>query len=164
MASNSRQTRRRITIERRLTAPIDAVWDLWTTAPGIECWWGPEGFQVKVHHLDLRPGGELHYDMTAIAPDQIDFLKKAGMPIRQPASLTYTSVLPQRHLGFRQLADFIPGVKPYEVEHSVDFAQEGAIVRMTLTLDAMHDEQWTKMAVMGWEQELGKLARLLQSR
>jgi uncharacterized protein YndB with AHSA1/START domain len=86
------------------------------------------------------------------------------MPITQPATVTYTEVVPQRRLEFRQLADFIPGVKPYEVEHSVDFGQDGSTVRMTLTLDAMHDEQWTKMAVMGWEQELGKLARLLEAR
>jgi hypothetical protein len=27
----------------------------------------------------------------------------------------------------------------------------------------MHDENWTRMAVMGWESELGKLARVLTS-
>jgi hypothetical protein len=32
---------------------------------------------------------------------------------------------------------------------------------MVLMLDAMHDEQWTRMAVMGWESQLGKLAKLL---
>jgi hypothetical protein len=35
-------------------------------------------------------------------------------------------------------------------------------VRLVLTLDAMHDEQWTRLAVMGWESELGKLARVLE--
>jgi len=35
-------------------------------------------------------------------------------------------------------------------------------VRLVLTLDAMHNKQWTKMAVMGWEQELGKLAKVLK--
>jgi hypothetical protein len=35
---------------------------------------------------------------------------------------------------------------------------------MVLTLDAMHDETWTQRAVMGWESELGKLARLLETR
>ena len=35
---------------------------------------------------------------------------------------------------------------------------------MVLTMDAMHDENWTKMAVMGWESELGKLAKLLGER
>jgi hypothetical protein len=34
-------------------------------------------------------------------------------------------------------------------------------VRLVLTIDAMHDEKWTKLAVMGWENELGKLAAVL---
>jgi len=37
-------------------------------------------------------------------------------------------------------------------------------VRMVLTQDAMHDAQWTKLATMGWESELGKLAKLLERR
>jgi uncharacterized protein YndB with AHSA1/START domain len=163
MASNLPQTRRKITIERTLTAPIERVWELWTTKDGIESWWGPEGFEVEVHAIDLRSGGEMRYAMAATAPDQIDFLKKAGMQLRQEARVIYTEVVPQRRLGFRQLADFIPGVKPYEISHSVDFVEQGRIVRMTLALDAMHDEQWTRLAVMGWESELGKLARLLES-
>jgi hypothetical protein len=35
---------------------------------------------------------------------------------------------------------------------------------MILTIDAMHDERWTQLAVMGWESELGKLAKLIASR
>jgi hypothetical protein len=27
---------------------------------------------------------------------------------------------------------------------------------MALTIDAMHDEEWTRRAVAGWEMELGK--------
>ena len=38
-----------------------------TTKDGIESWWGPGGFTVKVRKLDLRSGGELHYAMIAIA-------------------------------------------------------------------------------------------------
>jgi len=37
-------------------------------------------------------------------------------------------------------------------------------VRMVLTFDAMHDEHWTQMAVMGRESGLGKLARVLEAR
>jgi hypothetical protein len=100
--------------------------------------------------------------MTAIAPEQIEFLKKAGMPQTTESLVTYTEVEPLRRLGFRQMADFIPGVKPYEVATTVALETGPQGVRMVLTLDAMHDEQWTKMAVMGWESELAKLARLLQ--
>ena len=34
---------------------------------------------------------------------------------------------------------------------------------LKLTLDAMHDEEWTQRAVMGWEQELGKLEETLKA-
>ena len=37
-----------------LSATVEDVWALWTTEPGIESWWGPDGFDVTVGHLDLR--------------------------------------------------------------------------------------------------------------
>lgn len=155
--------RRKVTLERTFNAAIQDVWDLWTTKEGIESWWGPDGFSVKVRKLDLRPGGELAYVMSATAPEQIDFLRKAGMPLTNEHRLTYTEVVPQRRLGYRHLADFIADVKPYEVATTVEFDVGPLSVRMVLTFDAMHDEHWTKLAVMGWESELGKLAKLLKT-
>lgn len=155
---------RPVRIERTVNGDVEQAWELWTTRDGIEAWWGPEGFAVKVGKLDLRAGGELLYAMTAIAAEQVDFLKKAGMPITMQARVTYTEVTPPRRLAFRQVADFIPGVKAYEVAHMVEFDQVPGGVRMVLTMDAMHDEHWTRLAVMGWESELGKLAALLARR
>jgi uncharacterized protein YndB with AHSA1/START domain len=162
LASQTQPARRRVSIERTVNAAIEDVWELWTTKNGIESWWGPPGFEVKVRRLDVRRGGELLYAMTAIAPEQIEFLKKAGMALTTESLVTYTDVVPLKRLAFTQMADFIPNVKPYEVATTVDLAagQEG--VRMVLTLDAMHDEYWTKMAVMGWESELDRLAGLLK--
>src|SRR4030081_1824748 len=99
--------KRRITIERTFQAPIADVWDLWTTKEGIESWWGPDGFEVKIRKLDLRPGGELLYAMTAIALPQIQFMKKAGMPLTTEARITYTEIVAQRRLAYIHLADFI---------------------------------------------------------
>jgi uncharacterized protein YndB with AHSA1/START domain len=162
MATEQPQTRRQITLERRFDAPLDAVWQLWTTREGIESWWGPEGFSVRVHRLELRPGGELEYYMTATAPEQAEFLKKAGMPLTQKARVVFTEIVPRRRLAFTQKADFIPGVKPYDVATGVEFEESAQGVRLLMTFDAMHDEQWTRLAVMGWESELGKLAKALQ--
>jgi uncharacterized protein YndB with AHSA1/START domain len=155
--------RRSITIERSFQAPIEEVWELWTTKEGIESWWGPDGFTVKVRRLDVRLGGELLYAMTATAPEQIEFLKKAGMALTTDSLVTYTDVVPLRRLSFTQMADFIPGVKPYEVATTVELEPISQGVRLVLTLDAMHDDYWTKMAVMGWENELGKLAKVLNA-
>jgi hypothetical protein len=41
----------------------------------IESWWAPDGSEVRVHTLELRPAGELVYDMTATAPEQIRFMQ-----------------------------------------------------------------------------------------
>ena len=162
LASQTQPARRKVSIERTFNAAIEEVWELWTTKDGIESWWGPDGFEVKVRKLDFRPGGELLYDMTAIAPEQIDFMKKAGMPLTTPSFVTYTEVVPRKRLAFTQLADFIPNVTPYKVAMAVEFDTTQQGVRMVLTLDAMHDEYWTKMAIMGWENELDKLAKLLK--
>jgi uncharacterized protein YndB with AHSA1/START domain len=162
VSAQTQPARRRITIERSFQAPVEEVWRLWTTRDGIESWWGPDGFAVKVRELDVRRGGELLYEMTAIAPEQIEFLKKAGMPLTTPSRITFVEVVPMQRLAFTQVADFIPGVKPYEVAHSVDFETSGQGVRMVLTMDAMHDDYWTKMATMGWENEFDRLGRLLQ--
>jgi len=163
LPSQIQPARRRVSIERTFAgAAAEDVWALWTTKEGIESWWGPDGFEVNVRRLDVRLRGELLYAMTATAPDQIEFLKKAGMPLTTESLVRYTDVVPLERLAFTQLADFIPGVKPYEVATTVAFEMIPEAVRLVLTLDAMHDEHWTKLAVMGWEQELDNLGRMLK--
>jgi len=154
---------KRITIERSFDAPIEDVWELWTTKEGIESWWGPEGFMVKVRKLDLRPGGDLEYAMIATGAEQVEFMKKSGMPPTTELRIRFTEITTHRRLAYDQKADFIPGTEPYDVATTVDFHTTAAGVRMVLTFDAMHDEHWTKMAVMGWESELEKLRKALQA-
>jgi len=156
--------KKRITLERVYRADIQDVWDLWTTKDGIESWWGPGGFAVTVRTLDLRPGGELLYAMTAIDPPQVAFMKQAGMPLTHEARITFTEIVPPRRLAYVHLADFIPGVEPYDVATLVELVASGGEVRMTLTFDAMHDDEWTTRATTGWEEEIGKLGALIEKR
>jgi uncharacterized protein YndB with AHSA1/START domain len=163
LGTQPQSARKRVTLERTFDAPLEDVWELWTTKGGIESWWGPEGFKVEVRSLDLRPGGEMKYAMIATAPDQIDFMKKAGMPVTNEHRLTFTEIVPLSRLAYSHDADFIPGVEPYQVATMVEFEAGADGVRMRLTFDAMHDEHWTEMAVLGWESELGKLAAVLKA-
>jgi uncharacterized protein YndB with AHSA1/START domain len=152
LASQTQPARRKVSIERTLNAPVEEVWELWTTKVGIESWWGPDGFEVNVRKLELHQGGAFLYSMTAKAPETTE------------TRATYTEVVPRKRLAFTQLADFVPGVTPYEVATAVEFDMSPRGVRMVVTLDAMHDDAWTKMAVMGWESQLDKLAKLLTAR
>ena len=154
----------KLTLERTFKASISEVWDLWTTRQGIEAWWGPEGFSVTVSALDLRPGGDLLYTMSAVEPEQMEYMVKAGMPLSTDHKLTFTDVDPPRRLAYRDMADFIPDVEPYEVETVIELFEVEDGVRMVLTFDAMHDDRWTKLAVMGRESELVRLAAILEAR
>jgi uncharacterized protein YndB with AHSA1/START domain len=151
--------RRRITMERTFDAPIEDVWELWTTKEGLESWWGPEGFSVEVHAIDLRVGGEMRYAMRATAPEVVEGMKRMGLPLVTESRLTYTEISPHRRLAY-----FVPGVAAYDVATEVELAAGAAGVRMVVTVDAMHDERWTEMAVKGWESQLGKAARALAAR
>lgn len=164
ISTASTEPRRRITLERVYDADLQDVWDLWTTKDGIESWWGPGGFAVTVRRLDLRPGGELLYAMTAIDPPQVEFMKKAGMPLTQELRITYTEVIARRRLAYVHLADFIPGVEPYDVATVVELESTPQGVRMALTFDAMHSDEWTQRAAMGWQSELDKLATVVAAR
>jgi uncharacterized protein YndB with AHSA1/START domain len=153
-----------VRLERTYDASIEDVWELWTTKEGIESWWGPEGFAVTVLVLDLQPGGELHYAMTAVGAQQIEYMKKAGMPVTTNARITFKEVTAPRRLVYTHLTDFIPGVAPYDVATVLELEPASNGARLVLTLDAMHSEEWTQRAVMGWESELSKLAGALASR
>jgi uncharacterized protein YndB with AHSA1/START domain len=156
--------RPRVTLERTFEASPEEVWELWTTKDGIEAWMGPDGFSVSVSTLDLRPGGALVYAMTAVGPDQIEYMTKAGMPLVNVQKVTFLEIDPPRRLVYRDLADFIPDVEPYQVETVVDLHHVDGGTRMVLTFEAMHDEHWTQMATMGHESELRKLAEVLAAR
>lgn len=156
--------RRKLTLERTFKASIDEVWELWTTKEGIESWWGPDGFSVEVEALDLRPGGDLIYAMSATGPEQMEYMTKAGMPLITQNRLIFKEVDPPRRLVYRNMVEFIPNVEPYEVETVLELQQVGDTVHLVISFDAMHDDQWTQMAVMGHESELGRLAALLSAR
>jgi len=152
----------KITLERSYKASLDDVWDLWTTKEGIESWWGPDGFRVEVRSLDLSVGGKLAYAMIAAGAEQIEFMKKAGMPTVTETSIVYTEVTPKTRLAYDNLVDFVPGMKTYSVSTTLELRAEGDNVNLRLLLDPMHSEEWTGRMKAGWESELGKLEKVLR--
>jgi uncharacterized protein YndB with AHSA1/START domain len=156
--------RPKLTLERTFQASIEEAWELWTTKEGIESWWGPEGFSVAVRDLDLQPGGKLVYEMTATGPDQVEYMIKSGMPLTTVQHFVYTQVEPPRRLAYRDTVDFVPGMKPYEVDNVIELHETAGGVRMVLTFEGMHDDHWTRMATLGRESQLARLDALLASR
>ena len=161
MSSPRPSARSQFSIKREYTgATVEEAWKLWTTKAGIESWWGPEGFDVTVTSLDLRPGGELIYLMVATAPEQVEFMKRAGMPLTTECRVTFTTISPPNRLIYKTLADFVPNVAPYEVSTAMHLQATDDGVKIVITFDAMHDDIWTERARAGHESQLRKLDRL----
>jgi len=157
-------SQRKITLERVYRATVEELWELWTSKEGLESWWGPEGFATTVRRLELRPGGKFEYEMTATGQEQVEAMKRANLPLTSRAHGTYGEVTPRRRLAYRTVADFIPDVKPYEVGAVIDFHIVPLGVRLTVTEDLMHNEEWTKMSEMGMSSSLDRLGKVLEGR
>jgi uncharacterized protein YndB with AHSA1/START domain len=77
-------------LERTYAAPAELVWELLTTAAGLGEWFAPDGFASRVSELELRPGGQLRYTMTATAPEQVAFMRDTGNPLSIEVRKTFT--------------------------------------------------------------------------
>jgi uncharacterized protein YndB with AHSA1/START domain len=153
-----------IVIERSYEAKLDDIWVLWTTDEGFESWWGPEGFRADVHRMEARPGGAVHYDMVADAPEAIAAMKAMGEPATTACRGHFSEFRPRERLALSQVIDFLPGVEPYDSLIEVAFAPApDGRVRMAVTLHPMHDEQTSRMQQQGFMSQLSKLDRRLQA-
>ncbi len=146
-----------IVIERRYRASLEDVWDLWTTKDGFESWWGPQGFRADVEEIDAKVGGALRYDMVADSPEMVEAMKAAGQPISHKTKSRFSELSPRTRLVLTNVVDFLPGVATYESNIQVDLSEDGEFVRMVVTLDGMHNPEFTKMQEEGFSSQLTKL-------
>lgn len=147
----------KVVIERTYRAGVEDLWELWTTKEGFESWWGPQGFRAEVQEIDARVGGALRYDMIADSPEMIAAMEQMGQPTSHPTRSRFTEVAPCSRLVLTNVIDFLPGVATYESNIAVDFLSSGDRVRMVVTLDAMHSEEFSKMQQEGFTSQLTKL-------
>jgi uncharacterized protein YndB with AHSA1/START domain len=156
-------SRQKIVVERTYRARAQEVWDLWTTKNGFESWWGPQGFRVEVHALEARVGGALRYDMIADTPEMVAEMRRQGHAPSHSTHGTFVAVEPYSRLAITHVIDFIPGVEPYDSTMRVELIPSGANVRMVVTLEAMHNEELTRMSLEGFTSQLTKLDRRFEA-
>ncbi|HLI35860.1 MAG TPA: SRPBCC domain-containing protein [Streptosporangiaceae bacterium] len=151
-------------LERTYHAPAELIWELLTTAAGLQEWFAPDGFQTRVSELDLRAGGQLRYTMTATAPEQVAFMRDTGNPLSAKVRKTFTEVVPPARLAYLSLIDFVPGHEPYEHLTTIDIEPAGGRTTVVMTIDPLHDETWTRQHRAHRAEELGNLGAAIRRR
>jgi len=151
-------------LERTYDAPAELIWELLTTAAGLQEWWAPDGFETRVSELELRPGGQLRYTMTATAPEQVAFMRGTGNPLSTELRKTFTEVAPPTRLAYLSLIDFVPDHEPYEHLTTIDIEPAGDRTNVVMTVDPLHDETWTQQHRAHRGSELDNLEAAIRRR
>jgi uncharacterized protein YndB with AHSA1/START domain len=155
------QVRETIKLEQVYKASPEKIWELWTTAEGIESWWAPDGFTVKVDRINLEPQGELIYTMTATAQPQIEFMQSVGMPLATTSYKTFIEIDPNKKISYNSLVDFVPGKEPYDFLTVVSLEPIDEGTKVVMEMQPLHDEEWTGRLVAGRQNELNNLAKVV---
>jgi uncharacterized protein YndB with AHSA1/START domain len=80
---------REIVMRRVFDAPRALVYRTWIEAKHLAHWWGPDGFTLTIHEMDVRPGGVWRYVMHG--PDGVDYENEVVYDvIDEPVRLVFT--------------------------------------------------------------------------
>jgi uncharacterized protein YndB with AHSA1/START domain len=82
---------REIVATRVFDAPRELVFKMWTKPEHVAQWWGPRGFTVTIHEMDVRPNGVWRFVMHG--PDGVDYQNKiVYLEIVEPERIVYDRV------------------------------------------------------------------------
>ena len=77
-------------IARSFDAPVEVVFDLWTTPAHLAAWLPPAGFSMEFQHADIRAGGVSQFSMTN--GEFTMFARHEYTRVERPACLEYRQI------------------------------------------------------------------------
>lgn len=79
---------REIVITRVYDAPRELVFEAWTNPEHIVRWFGPKGFELTTHEIDIRVGGRWRFDF--VGPDGKNWGNRmVFLEVREPELLVF---------------------------------------------------------------------------
>lgn len=145
-----------INVKREFDAPLELVWQAWTTAELLDQWWGPKPWRAETKTMDFREGGFWHYAM--IGPEgEKHWAKASYIAIEKEKSFTGKD-------GFCDESGTMNTALPQNLwENQFSANEEQTLVNVTLTFDKLEDlEQTIAMGFKeGFTMGLNQLDELL---
>lgn len=144
------QLDKEVIVTRVVAASLDRAFAAWADPAQIVQWFGPEGFTLDTHEIDIRPGGRWRFDM--IAPDGTVFSNR----------ITFLRIEPSRLIEADHGTDADDDPDRFRLLVTFDAQDNGKTV---VTLRQMHPTPERRGIVIGFGavefggQTLDKLAR-----
>jgi len=118
LESHLRSMSGELVITRVFDAPRNLVFDAWIDSRHIGRWYGPRGFTITTHAMDVRPGGVWRFDMHG--PDGVDY----------PNKITYLEIAKPERLVY----DHGDVGEPGYFRTTLTFADEGGKTKLTMRM------------------------------
>jgi uncharacterized protein YndB with AHSA1/START domain len=134
-------------MERIIAAPPERLFALWTEPEQLVKWWGPDGYTIPEHALDVRPGGR--WRTTMRRPDGTD----------HTVSGIYRTVESPRRLVFTWGWDDDAGLRGHETEVTVTFEPTTGGTRIVLVQQNFTDKDSRDRHDQGWSSSFVRLER-----
>lgn len=143
-----------VAYERFVNAAPDLAWQAWTQPALIARWFGPDGFTITLHEMDVRPGGVCRFIMHG--PDGTDY----------PNRFTYRDVVPARRLAYLHDADIDNDPSAFAVEVTFTPKDGGTLIRMQSRFSSMAAREAIKAynAIELGKQTMEKMAAFIEAR
>ncbi len=135
-----------LVFERTLNAPIQKVFEAWTTPDVLAKWFAPGPMGINIGHVDARVGGD--YAITMIGDDG-----------EYTCFGTYTAVQPHTHLAFTFNWKQVP--LPKDTVCTVDLKEDGGKTHMRFVHKGFPDAESRSNHEEGWLGCLDKLPAAL---
>ena len=141
---------REIVITRVFDAPRATVFKAWTSPESVAHWFGPNGFSLTIHEMDVRPGGVWRFIMHG--PDGTDYNNRVEyIEIAEPERLVY---------------DHGSDEEPDQFRATITFAEQGGKTKLTMhSLFKTAEGRYRAAgfgAIEGGNQTLNRLAEYLR--
>jgi uncharacterized protein YndB with AHSA1/START domain len=137
-----------VRIERTFQAPIEAVFDAWTSEEVMRRWWQAEvGWETSEAEVDLRVGGAVRVVMRD--PDR---------DVEYGGGGRYTEIDRPARLAFTWIWD----EETRRTLIQIDFEEADGATTVRVTHSGLWDEEAVRSHERGWSRILDNLGRMLE--
>lgn len=166
--AHRREGKQQFVIHRTFDAPIDVVFNMWTSPEYLTKWQPPVGFEMQLLRTEIRSGGKTFFRMTNHA-DATFYARWEYLEVEKPRRIVYLQQFCDEDEAICRPA-MVP-VWPETLLTVVEFAQEGTQqTRVTVIAEPAGSFTQEELAafiaerpgmMMGWSGSFDKLDSLL---
>jgi uncharacterized protein YndB with AHSA1/START domain len=140
---------RTLRMERTFQAPVEAVFEAWTSEEVLRRWWYTEdGYETSEAEVDLRVGGAVRVVMRDPTED-----------VEYGGGGTYTEVDPPTRLAFTWTWDD----EPRQTLIEIDFSERDGVTTVRFTHRGLWDDEAVRSHEDGWTKLFDRLERTLEA-